>query len=243
MENTNAGGMFFTSSALIPSQSAFTTTIRTTTRSTGPVISSLRGAKPYDRDGDALDTWVLVVSGAVAVFLLCPLVAFLWWSLCRHHEYGLFSAAISHREGEMVSEPSDGDYMCPTRTAQPVLTRSLSGFLRHVKSGANGEYAGDEVDTSTVVIDASGWLAMEVLVEPPAVEVRNAECAQASSASFVEVSLASKAFVDSPQNQVRDAEIALAIEAAEVGNDLVVIPPRPLRPASVKDDVERAFFV
>jgi len=218
-------------------------------------VISLRGAKPSKSDAN-LDTWVVVVSGSVA-FVLCPLIAFLCWSFCRHHEYGLFPVAVPHREEDMVSEPSNGDYMCPTRTAQPVLTHSLSGFLSHVKSGKQGEYVGH--DTSRMVSDASGSLAIEAFLEPQsgtieatfeAFHARDAEAAVASKASDAEVSWAAEAsdaevswaaenFVWMPQSQARGAEITLAIEAAEVGQELVVVPLRPGSPASVKDDDEQ----
>jgi len=223
----------YTNTARTRSKSVGTPTSRTTTRSIAPVIMSLRGAKPHESDA-LVDTGVVVVSGAVAIFFLC-LIAFLSWSFCRHREYGPFSAAISHREENMVSEPSDGAYMCHARTAQPTLTHSLSGFLRHVKSGVQGEYVGDEVDTSTVASDASGSLAIEAWRSgPPAVQARDAEVALASKASDAGDSPAIDAFVG---HQVRDAEIALAIEAAEVGNELVLsFPLRPWSPARFKDD-------
>lgn len=158
----------------------------------------------------------------------------------------------------MVSEPSDGGYMCPTRTAQPVLTRSVSGFLQHVKSGKRGEYVGDEVDTctkvddaslsvvmsdeSSLVLDAASLsLAIEALVESPSSQARDAEVAVASKASDAEVSLAAEATVRLPQ--ARGAEIALTAEAAEGGKELIVVPLRAERPVSFKDDDERVFLV
>lgn len=219
---------------------------------------SLRGAKQSESDAPS-DTLVVVVSGSAA-FLLCPLSACLCWLFCRKREDGLFSTEGSQREADMVSEPSDGGYMCPTRTAQPVLTRSVSGFLQHVKSGKRGEYVGDEVDTctkvgdaslslvmsdeSSLVLDAASLsLAIEALVESPSSQARDAEVAVASKASDAEVSSAAEATVRLPQSQARGAEIALTAEAAEGGKELIVVPLRAERPVSFKDDDERVFLV